>query len=155
VSLARLLGVRLEGGGGQGYNVALFVSARLEHPVIMEEAHAVATPFADRIRLGGTVEFAGEPPAFDARRVDAILRSMRPFLDIDWESRRDAWVGSRPMSADGLPLIGRPRRISNVVIAGGHGMYGLTLAPATARAVAQLIVDDNTLTDLAAFDPDR
>ena len=121
----------------------------------MEEAHAVATPFADRIRLGGTVEFAGDSPSFDARRVDAILRSMQPFLDLDWESRRDAWAGSRPMSADGLPLIGRTRRFANVVIAGGHGMYGLTLAPATARAVAELIVDGDPSTDLAAFDPDR
>ncbi len=34
------------------------------------------------------------------------------------------------MSADGLPLIGRPRKYSNVV-AGGHGMYGYTLAPVT------------------------
>ena len=48
-----------------------------------------------------------------------------------------------------------PRRFSNVVIAGGHGMYGLTLAPATARAVAELIVDGDPSTDLAAFDPDR
>ena len=154
-SLGRMLGLRLEVVAGQGYNVALATSARLEHPVIVEEAHAVATPLADRIRLGGTVEFAGDSPSFDARRVDAILRSMQPFLDLDWASRRDAWAGSRPMSADGLPLIGRTRRFSNVVIAGGHGMYGLTLAPATARAVAELIVDGDPSADLAAFDPDR
>jgi D-amino-acid dehydrogenase len=154
-SLGRMLDLRLEVIAGQGYNVALATSARLAHPVIMEEAHAVATPFADRIRLGGTVEFAGESPAFDARRVDAILRSMQAFLDLDWGSRRKAWAGSRPMSADGLPLIGRTRRYSNVVIAGGHGMYGLTLAPSTAGAVAELIVDGRPSTDLAAFDPDR
>jgi D-amino-acid dehydrogenase len=121
----------------------------------MEEAHAVATPFADRIRVGGTVEFAGDAPSFDTRRVDAILRSMRPFLDVDWESQQDVWAGSRPMSADGLPLIGRTRRVANVVIAGGHGMYGVTLAPSTARAVAELIVDGRPSIDLAAFDPDR
>jgi D-amino-acid dehydrogenase len=154
-ALGRMLGLRLEVIPGQGYNVALSPSAHLDHPVILEEAHAVATPFADRIRLGGTVEFAGDAPTFDARRVDAILRSMRPFLDLDWESRRDEWAGSRPMSADGLPLIGRTRRIANVVIAGGHGMYGLTLAPSTARAVAELIVDGRASADLAAFDPDR
>jgi D-amino-acid dehydrogenase len=154
-ALGRMLGLRLEVVPGQGYNVALAMSPRLEHPVIVEEAHAVATPLTDRIQLGGTVEFAGDAPSFDARRVDAILRSMQAFLDLDWASRRDAWAGSRPMSADGLPLIGRTRRFSNVVIAGGHGMYGLTLAPATARAVAELIVDGHPSTDLAAFDPDR
>jgi D-amino-acid dehydrogenase len=154
-SLGRMLDLRLEVIAGQGYNIALATSTRLDHPVIMEEAHAVATPFADRIRLGGTVEFAGDSPTFDSRRVDAVLRSMRPFLDLDWESRREAWAGSRPMSADGLPLIGRTRRYRNVAIAGGHGMYGLTLAPSTAHAVAELVVDGRPSTDLAAFDPDR
>ena len=59
------------------------------------------------------------------------------------------------MSADGLPLIGRPRSLSNVVVAGGHGMFGLTLAPATARVVGDLIVDGGTSVDLSPFDPDR
>ena len=45
------------------------------------------------------------------------------------------------MSADGLPLLGRTRRFANVVIAGGHGMYGFTLAPTTAAVVADLVVD--------------
>ena len=71
-----MLALRLEVIAGQGYNVALAPSGRLDHPVIMEEAHAVATPFADRIRLGGTVEFAGDAPTFDARRVEAILRCL-------------------------------------------------------------------------------
>jgi D-amino-acid dehydrogenase len=83
-AVGRLLGLRLDVVAGQGYNVALPTSAGLEHPVIMEEAHAVATPFADRIRLGGTMELAGDSPPFDQRRVDAVVRSMRPFLDLDW-----------------------------------------------------------------------
>ena len=59
------------------------------------------------------------------------------------------------MSADGLPLLGRTRRFSNVVVAGGHGMYGFTLAPSTAAVVADLVVDGRNDLDLAAFDPDR
>jgi D-amino-acid dehydrogenase len=154
-SLGRLLGLRLEVVAGQGYNVALPTTPRLRHPVIVEEVHAVATPFSDRIRLGGTMELAGDDPPFDQRRIDAILRSMRRYLDLAWDERFDAWAGSRPMSADGLPLIGRTRLFENVVIAGGHGMYGLTLAPATGRAVAELVVDGRSSVDLRAFDPNR
>jgi D-amino-acid dehydrogenase len=154
-SLGRLLGLRLEVIAGQGYNVALPTTPRLGHPVIVEEVHAVATPFSDRIRLGGTMELAGDAPPFDHRRVDAVVRSMRRYLDLAWDERFDTWAGSRPMSADGLPLIGRTRRFANVVIAGGHGMYGFTLAPATGRAVAELVVDGRSSTDLRAFDPDR
>src|SRR5262249_26356437 len=47
--LGRKFGLRIPVIPGQGYNVALPVSAKLGNPVIFEEAHAVATPFADRI----------------------------------------------------------------------------------------------------------
>ncbi len=154
-ALGRLLGLRLDVVAGQGYNVALPPNSGLDRPVIVEEVHAVATPFADRIRLGGTMELAGDSPPFNRRRVETVVGSMRPFLDLDWTAQREPWSGSRPLSADGLPLIGRPRTFSNVVVAGGHGMFGLTLAPATARVVADLIVDGGTSVDLAAFDPDR
>jgi D-amino-acid dehydrogenase len=153
--LGRLLDLSIPVVPGQGYNVALPVSDGLRQPVIFEEAHAVATPFADQIRLGGTMEFAGQKPGFDPRRVQAVVTSLRRYLDLDWDAAHDAWAGSRPMSADGLPLIGRPRRYRNVVVAGGHGMYGLTLAPATAQAVAELVVEGRSRSDLSAFDPDR
>ena len=132
-ALGRRLGLRLEVVAGQGYNVALPTTRLLGQPVIVEEVHAVATPFDDRIRLGGTMELTGGEPSFDPRRVDAIVRSMRRYLDLDWEGSWDVWSGSRPMSADGLPLLGRPRRLSNVVVAGGHGMYGFTLGGGRGR----------------------
>ena len=114
---------------GQGYNVALPPSPGLRQPVIFEEVHAVATPFDDRIRLGGTMEFGGDHPPFDQRRVDMIVASMKPFLDLEWDQLFDTWAGSRPMSADGLALHGATKRWRNVVIGAGHGMFGLTLAP--------------------------
>jgi D-amino-acid dehydrogenase len=153
--VAKQFDLRLSVIPGQGYNVALPVSPGLQQPVIFEEVHAVATPFADRIRLGGTMEFAGDNPPFDARRVDAIIASMRRFLDLDWEHRFDTWAGSRPMSADGLPFLGRPKRWRNVVVGAGHGMFGLTLAPPSGVAISELIMDGRTSTDISAFDPDR
>ena len=153
--VARAFGVRAAIVPGQGYNVGLPTSPRLTHPVIFEEAHAVATPFADRIRLGGTMEFDGDEPRFDQRRVDAILTSLRTFLDLDFDAPFDTWAGSRPMSPDGLPLLGRPTGTANLIVAGGHGMFGLSLAPVTALALCELIVDGQPGTDLSDFHPDR
>lgn len=153
--LARMFGVRIAVIPGQGYNVALPPSAALTHPVIFEEAHAVATPFDDLIRLGGTMEFDGDVPRFDPRRIDAIVASLGSLLDLDLTDHVDPWAGSRPMSPDGLPVLGRPREVENLVIAGGHGMYGLSLAPSTALAISELIVDGRTSTDLSDFRPDR
>ena len=153
--LARHFDLRLAVIPGQGYNVGLPTSPGLQQPVIFEEVHAVATPFEDRIRLGGTMEFGGDHPPFDARRIESIITSMRKFLDLDWDERFDTWAGSRPMSADGLPFIGRPRRWRNVVVGTGHGMFGLTLAPPSGVAIAELIMTGRSSTDISAFDPDR
>jgi D-amino-acid dehydrogenase len=153
--LAKHFDLRLSVIPGQGYNVALPTSPGLRQPVIFEEVHAVATPFEDRIRLGGTMEFGGDHPPFDERRVDMIVASMRTFLDLDWDQRFDTWAGSRPMSADGLPFMGRPKRWRNVVVGAGHGMFGLTLAPPSGVAIAELIMTGRTSTDISAFDPDR
>ncbi len=154
-AMGRLLGLRIPVIAGQGYNVVLPENAGLTHPVISEEVHAVATPLPGRIRLGGTMEFGGDHPRFDQRRVDSIIRSYRAFLDLDWSKPTNPWAGLRPMSPDGLPLIGRPKGWDNLVVAGGHGMYGLTLAPATADAVAQLVTTGRADADLSAFSPDR
>ena len=94
--VTRLLGkhfdLRLSVIPGQGYNVGLPTSPGLQQPVIFEEVHAVATPFEDRIRLGGTMEFGGDHPPFDERRVEMIIASMRKFLDLDWDERFDTWA---------------------------------------------------------------
>jgi D-amino-acid dehydrogenase len=153
--LGKLFDLRVPVVPGQGYNVTVPATAALTRPVIIEEVHAVATPIAPRIRLGGTMEFAGDPPRFDGRRVDAIIGSLGTFLDLDWSARADTWAGSRPMSADGLPLMGRPRGWSNLVLAAGHGMYGLTLAPTSGEAVAELITEGRSAVDLRPFDPNR
>ena len=153
--LGKLFDLRIAVVPGQGYNVGLPVSAGLTHPVIFEEAHAVATPFADRIRLGGTMEFDGLEPRFDQRRVDAILASMRQFINLEFDAHFDTWSGSRPMSPDGLPLMGRPRQYDNVVVAAGHGMFGLSLTPTSALALTELVLDGRSSIDLTDFDPDR
>ena len=153
--IARHLGLRIAVVPGQGYNVVLPSTPNLDRPVIVEEAHAVATPLSDRIRLGGTMEFTGPKATFDGRRVDSIIKSMQPFFDLDWSKRSDTWSGSRPMSPDGMPIIGRPKNWSNLIIGAGHGMYGLTLAPTTGLAISQLILDGRSAADLSAFNPDR
>jgi D-amino-acid dehydrogenase len=153
--LAKHFDLRLSVIPGQGYNVGLPTSPGLQQPAIFEEVHAVATPFEDRIRLGGTMEFGGDHPPFDPRRIEMIVDSMRKFLDLDWDQRFGTWAGSRPMSADGLPFMGRPKRWRNVVVGAGHGMFGLTLSPPSGVAISELIMTGRTSTDISAFDPDR
>ena len=63
-------------------------------------------------------------------------------------------VGSRPCTADGLPLIG-PTRSPRVFVTGGHGMWGIALGPLTAKLLARRIATGLTPDELVAFDPLR
>ena len=73
---------------------------------------------------------------------------------VRWDEMSDVWVGPRPVSADGMPLIGTTNT-ANVFIAGGHGMWGITLGPITGKLLAQLIVTGRRSPVLVPFDPLR
>jgi D-amino-acid dehydrogenase len=64
-------------------------------------------------------------------------------------------VGFRPMSRDGLPLLGRPGSISGLVLATGLGRYGLALGPYIGLLAAQLAVGETPSSDSSYFVPDR
>jgi glycine/D-amino acid oxidase-like deaminating enzyme len=62
----------------------------------------------------------------------------------------------RPVTDDGLPLIGRVPGVKGAYVATGHGPWGMLNAPATGLALAELIADGAPkLLDLRAFDPAR
>jgi glycine/D-amino acid oxidase-like deaminating enzyme len=61
---------------------------------------------------------------------------------------------ARPQSADGRPLLGRAPGRDDVYVAGGHGPWGISLGPASARVVADLVLG-RTPALSRAFDPAR
>jgi D-amino-acid dehydrogenase len=89
---------------------------------------------------------------------DRLLAAARPYLS-GWEPVADgpaeAWAGLRPATPDGLPLIGALPGLDGVFLATGHGMLGVTLAPATADLLAPLVLEGRAAPELAPFDPAR
>jgi glycine/D-amino acid oxidase-like deaminating enzyme len=62
----------------------------------------------------------------------------------------------RPVTDDGLPLIGRVPGLAGAYVATGHGPWGMLNAPATGLALAELMTDGQASSvDLRAFDPAR
>jgi glycine/D-amino acid oxidase-like deaminating enzyme len=62
----------------------------------------------------------------------------------------------RPITRDGLPLIGRVPGVEGAYVATGHSVWGILNAPATGEAMAELIVDGAARTlDLSPFNPGR
>ena len=90
---------------------------------------------------------ACETLARAAGRVSTALAAAR----ID---RRQACY--RPVTDDGLPLIGRVPGLARAYVATGHGPWGMLNAPATGLALSELIVDGAaSLVDLEPFEPRR
>jgi D-amino-acid dehydrogenase len=155
--LARGADVHVPLTGGKGYHVELQASPgdpRL--PLLLPEWRSAVTPLDGRLRLTGTLEVCGLDSTVRARRVDAVRRAAgRVLRDADGRGPGNVWVGLRPCAPDGLPVIGRPERAPELVIATGHAMKGIALAPATGVAVAALVAGDPPPHDVSAFSPDR
>lgn len=155
--LLREVGVSIPVEGGKGYHVDLeSATGDPTLPVWFQGTRVIATPLAGRLRLAGTLELAGLDLAVDRRRVDAVVRAGRNGLTgLDGRRTLEVWRGLRPCSPDGLPIVGRPEGLENVVLATGHGMMGLTLAPVTAQLVAEVVAGAQPSHDLAPLSPAR
>ncbi|HEY7139330.1 MAG TPA: FAD-dependent oxidoreductase, partial [Methylomirabilota bacterium] len=88
---------------------------------------------------------------------EAVRRSAGAFLasGADGLPLVEIWRGLRPCTPDGLPLVGRPRKVENLVMAAGHAMVGMSLGPATGKLVAQLAGGAAPPADVSLLDPDR
>jgi glycine/D-amino acid oxidase-like deaminating enzyme len=95
---------------------------------------------------------APDPGAIE--RLEAMCAQLSPALARAKVLARQACF--RPVTEDGLPLIGALPGIAGAYVATGHSVWGILNAPATGEAIADLIVDGTPRAfDLAPFTPAR
>jgi D-amino-acid dehydrogenase len=153
--LARQFGVKNVVQAGRGYSFSVEIDHVPSGPVYFPAQRVACTPIGDRLRVAGMMEFRKPEAALDPRRIKAIAEAARPLLrGADLDDRQDEWVGSRPCTVDGLPLIGQTAN-PRVFADGGHGMWGITLGPVTGQLLAEQMVTGKRVAQLAPFDPMR
>jgi glycine/D-amino acid oxidase-like deaminating enzyme len=87
-------------------------------------------------------------------RLKAMIRAFAPALAEAEIMAAQACY--RPVTRDGLPLIGRVPGVEGLYVATGHSVWGVLNAPATGEVMAELIVEGGARTvDISAFDPGR
>jgi glycine/D-amino acid oxidase-like deaminating enzyme len=131
---------------GKGYSFAVDLDSAPAHALYLGDHRLVASPMAGATRIAGTMELSGNNNRLDWRRVVALARASRHYLG-DWFTHadelpgliRDPWVGGRPLLPDTLPVIDRIPGHTNAFVSTGHGMLGVTLGPASGRAVAEFV----------------
>jgi D-amino-acid dehydrogenase len=146
--------------GGRGYSVTLENSPyQLNFPAILMEGRVALTPMdGNKMRFGGTMEVTSTNTRPRLKRVQGILDAVRRFFpdfDIPMPAVENIWYGFRPCSADGLPYIGRTSKFSNVVIATGHSMLGLSLGAGTGKLVDELVNNKPASMDMNPFAVER
>lgn len=128
----------------------------VRHPMVFSEHRVAATPFDDGFRLGSMMELAGFDSSVPPRRIRQLAESAGHYLkEPTGNPVHETWYGWRPLTWDSLPIIGRLPRRHNAVLATGHHMLGMTLAPATGRLVAELVRDEVPHIDPTPFLPSR
>jgi D-amino-acid dehydrogenase len=155
--LARQLGLRVPIQPGKGYSITFTRPALAPRiPLTLKERAVCVTAWASGYRLGSTMEFAGYDASLNRTRLDALRRGAAEYL-IEPEGPQvvEEWYGWRPMTHDDLPILGRARRVQNLVLATGHGMLGVTMSAATGMLIAELLTGRQPSLDLAAFSPAR
>lgn len=146
--------VRVPIRAGRGYSFTVPVERPMPGPIYLPTVRVACTPYRGAMRVAGTMEFRGPDDPVVPARVRSIVDSAARLLDgVRWEARSDVWVGPRPVSADGLPVVGQIG--AGLYVAGGHGMWGLAHGPVTGRLLTEQITTGKQPEALRAFDPLR
>jgi len=153
--LLKSVGVKIPIAFGKGYSVDFPGETRIMNSIYLSEARVAVTPLDSYLRFAGTMEFGGKAMKIDSYRAENIIRSSSKYFDIHFEKARKPRMALRPMTPDGLPVIGKIQNLENLFVATGHAMLGITLAPTTGRMISELILDHKNPPVYSAFAPDR
>lgn len=150
------LGIRIPIQPAKGYSITLKAPSHLPgQALLLGEKRVAVTPFENQIRFTGRLEISRLEQRVDQKKIDAIRNAAYQYLNIEQTPVIETWAGLRPTTPDGVPIIARPKNLSNLVIAAGHAMLGLSLGPGTGQLVSELVQGKQTAFNLHPFRLER
>jgi D-amino-acid dehydrogenase len=139
--LLRPLGVRIPLETERGYHAMLTAPGiDLRLPISNKTRAFGVTPMEQGLRVAGTVEIAGLQAPPNVERAKVLLEHVKGmFPDVDTREHR-FWMGFRPSTPDSLPILGKAPGLPNLFLALGHGHFGMTGGPPSAKIVSSLVL---------------
>lgn len=124
---------------------------------VVGHGHVYVVPRSDgRVLLGATMEEVGfEKQTTHEGIAELVDGATEIFPSLASARVVERWSGLRPGTPDGLPLLGTDPDVENLFYATGHFRNGILLAPATARAIAELLETGSSRILPREFHPDR
>jgi D-amino-acid dehydrogenase len=110
---------------------------------------------AGEFRISSYFELSSPDAPPDNSKFERMRRWSVPVLPVLSDLKfKITWVGSRPCTPDGLPVVGKIRGTENLYVAAGHCRLGATLSAATGKLVAEM-VEGREPEILRELSPDR
>jgi D-amino-acid dehydrogenase len=158
--LAQAAGDRVMLETERGYHVVISnPGVEQRYPTMPSDGKMACVMTPAGLRLAGQVELAGLEAEPNWQRAEVLLKFARkvyPGLPADLPADRvKLWMGHRPSTPDGLPVLGLASRCADVVHAFGHGHVGLTAAAMTGKIVADLVSGRPPPVDLTPYSATR
>lgn len=159
--LLKPLGIGLSVRPVKGYSITLPMGdwqPRPHLPLIDETLHLAATPLGDRLRIAGTAELAGWDTRIRKERIANLLHFVTrvfPTLPLPAATTDiSEWSGLRPMSSDGVPVLGETP-VEGLYLATGYGHLGWTMSSGGGALVAALVTGRKTDLDMRPYALER
>lgn len=160
--LARPAGVRLPIYPVRGYSATFELSDPKDAPTLPmldTSSRFVTLRLGERrLRIAGLADFAGYRRTIRADRIASLLEGARQLLprlaDQLQPERGELWAGLRPVTPDGVPLLG-PSRVPGIHINAGHGPMGWTMACGSAEITADAVMGKTPEMSLTDYRVDR
>lgn len=158
-ALARPLGIDLPIYPLKGYSLTLPIAKDAAAPRVSVTDSARKVVYArlgDSLRVAGMADIVGTDWAFDERRLDLLVRQAREAFPeaARWDAL-EPWVGLRPATPTGLPILGAHPAAPNLFLNCGQGALGFTLAMGCGQVTADLIAGRPPRIPLDGFTPPR
>jgi D-amino-acid dehydrogenase len=155
--LQKQLGMKIPIQPGKGYSITMPRPTKCpSYPLIFEEHRIAITPMQSGYRIGSTMEFSGYDTSLNPARLQALVDGAKHYLDEPTaEPIQESWYGWRPMTPDSLPIIDRSPLSSNLLLAVGHNMLGISTATATGKLVCELMTRQSSHVDPSPYSAKR
>lgn len=158
--LAAIAGDRVLLESERGYHAVLAEPGfELPMPVMPADGKMANTPTDGGLRLAGQVELASPHTPPDWRRAELLVgHALRAYPGLQEDGHATVakrWMGHRPSTPDGVPVLGPASGCADVIHAFGHGHIGLACGPISGRIVADLVAGRTPAVDCSAFSAAR
>ncbi len=156
-SVARDLNLNIPIQPARGYSLTMSATKTMpSHALILGERRVAVSPMGGVLRFTGRLEVGNNSMTPNPLWIQRIENSAREYLRLDEKlDVKETWAGLRPTTPDGVPIIGRSPHHSNLILATGHAMLGLSLGPGTGQVVTELVNGQATAFDLSPLSLNR